>query len=128
MKLSFAHIVLNITDIKRSREFWEKILVEFNVIDQSEDHVGYSNGAFSVWLTETNMKGKRYSGQATDTEVGVHHFAWKVETLKELQEWEAHLRSAGVAMSEDGITDDDFGGQGLFFRDPDSIRCEIHLN
>lgn len=127
MNLQFAHIVLNVTDIKRSRSFYEKILVDFKVIDESEHHVGLSNGQFSVWLADADMQDGQYVGQATDKNVGLHHFAWKVDTMDELKEWEKHLREQGIEMSKGGITDDDFGGKGIFFCDPDNIRLEIHL-
>lgn len=125
--LQFAHIVLNVTNIERSRDFYTKVLRDFKVVDQSTSHVGFSNGQFSVWLAEEDMKGKRYEGMATDKVVGMHHFAWKVNTLEALQEWEAYLKTQGIELQQGGITDDDFSGQGIFFRDPDNIRLEIHL-
>ena len=127
MDLKFAHIVLNVTNIKRSRLFYETILQGFNVVDQSEHHAGFSNGKFSVWIADEDMKRNPYVGTATDKAVGFHHFAWKVETMEELKEWEAYLSENKIEMSKGGITDDDFGGQGIFFRDPDNIRLEIHL-
>lgn len=127
MELRFAHIVLNVTDIKRSREFYQKLLKGYEVINESEHHVGFSHGDFSVWLADEDLHGNKYTGQATDQAVGVHHFAWKVDTLEELKEWEQHLKNEGIALSHGGVTDDDFGGQGLFFKDPDHNRLEIHL-
>lgn len=127
MKLSFAHIVLNVTDMKRSRPFYEKILKGFKIIDQSDHHAGFSNGSFGVWIADEDMKGFAFKGVATDKGVGLHHFAWKVESVEELKEWEGYLQNQGIEMSKGGITDDDFGGRGIFFRDPDNIRLEIHL-
>ncbi len=127
MNLKFAHIVLNVTDLKRSRIFYEIVLCEFTIIDESEHHVGYSNGQFSVWIADSGKSGNAFVGQATDKAVGVHHFAWKVDTLDELKKWQSYLHEFGIKMSKDGITEDDFGGQGIFFRDPDNNRLEIHL-
>src|SRR3989338_10722811 len=114
MNLSFAHIVFNVTDMKRSRVFYEKVLRGFKVMDESEHHAGFSNGQCSVWISDQIMKGESYGGMATDKAVGVHHSAWKVETIAELKEWEQYLRSQNIEMSKGGITDDDFGGQGIF--------------
>ncbi len=127
MILHFAHIVLNVTDVGRSRPFYEKVLRDVQVIDESEHHVGFSNGQFSMWLVDEDTQGNRYLGVATDKAVGLHHFAWKVETMDELKTWEIYLREQGIEMQKGGITDDDFGGEGIFFRDPDNIRLEIHL-
>ena len=127
MTLLFAHIVFNVTDLKRSRPFYEKVLRDVQVINESDHHVGLSNGQFSVWLVDEDTQGNRYAGAATDKAVGMHHFAWKVETMDELKTWEIYLREQGIEMQKGGITDDDFGGQGIFFRDPDNIRLEIHL-
>lgn len=126
-QLQFAHIVLNVTQIERSRTFYAKVLRDFKVVDQSEEHVAFSNGQFSIWLAEKDMKGKPYVGTASDQAVGLHHFAWKVTTLEALEDWERYLKSQGIPLQQDGITDDDFGGKGIFFRDPDNIRVEIHL-
>ncbi|MEK7540117.1 MAG: glycosyltransferase [Patescibacteria group bacterium] len=38
-----------------------------------------------------------------------------------LNDWE-------LIVVDDGSTNDDFGGKGIFFRDPDNIRVEIHLD
>lgn len=127
MNLSFAHIVLNVTELARSRKYYDIVLRGFSVIDESSNHVGYSNGSFSVWIADTTMDDKPFIGVATDKAVGTHHFAFKVSTIDELREWESYLRESGVAMSKDGITDDDFGGTGIFLKDPDGIRLEIHL-
>ena len=125
--LHFAHIVLNVTVLKHSREFYEKVLRGFRVADESDHHVGYSNGSFSVWLADEDREGSPFVGTATDKAVGLHHVSWKVETMEELKEWESYLREQGIEMAKSGITDDDFGGQGIFFRDPDGVRLEIHL-
>lgn len=126
-QLQFAHIVLNVTNIERSRAFYTKVLRNFKVIDQSEAHVAFSNGLFSIWLADEDMKGKKYVGTATDQAIGLHHFSWKVDSLEALQDWEVYLKAQGIELQQGGITDDDFGGQGIFFRDPDNIRLEIHL-
>lgn len=127
MELKFAHIVLNVTDLKRSRAFYEKVLLGYTVINESDHHVGFSHGVFSLWLADEDMHENRYTGTANDQIVGVHHFAWKVDTLEELENWGKHLREQGIELQKGGITDDDFGGQGIFFKDPDNIRLEIHL-
>lgn len=119
--------MLNITDLSVSRPFYQKALKGFNVIDESDNHVGLSNGLFSVWLADANYDGEAYSGRATDTLVGLHHFAFKVETQEELLVWETYLKEEGIELQDGGITDDGFGGKGLFFTDPDNIRLEIHL-
>lgn len=125
--LQYSHIVLNVTNIERSRAFYTKVLRDFKVVDQSESHVAFSNGLNSIWLAEKDIKGKYFEGVAADKAVGLRHFAWKVNTLDALEDWEKYLKSQGIELQNGGITDDDFSGQGLFFRDPDNIRLEIHL-
>lgn len=120
-ELTVGHVVLNVTDINRAKAFYQKVLWGFEKSEESEEHVAYKNKELGIWIVGG------YEGKADESRVGLHHLAFKVDTFDELKEWEAHLRKEGIEMQKGGITDDDFGGQGIFFRDPDNFRIEIHL-
>ncbi len=127
MVLSFGHITLNVTNLQRSKDFYLKFFREAKIVMESDTEVGIQSGDFSVWLVAETKDGQAMQGIATDQLVGMHHVAWKVNTLEQLQAWESYLREQQMELSKGGITDDDFGGTGIFLRDPDNIRLEIHL-
>ena len=53
---------------------------------------------------------------------GLDHVAFGCANRAELEEWEAHLNSLGIAHG--GIVDAHYGS-GLSFRDPDNIALEL---
>ena len=127
MKLSFGHISLNVTNMSQSFPFYQKFLKDFEVIEKDNHYAGFSNGICSIWIADIDRDNGPFTGVATDQAVGLHHFAFKVDTMEELQKWETYFLEEDVEMQKGGITDDDFGGWGIFVRDPDNIRLEIHL-
>jgi len=120
--MTLAHLVLNVTDLERSKAFYEKFLRGFAFSDGDEEYACYRGPDMGVWLVAVGG-----SERVADDRVGLHHMAFKAETMEELKEWEAHFRDQGIEMQKGGITDDDYGGTGIFLRDPDGFRLEIHL-
>lgn len=79
--------------------------------DSTNDH---DLGLFSVGKDAANSK----AGQST---VGLHHLAWEVDTLSELQRIGDLLRGAGAlaGASDHGTT------KALYARDLDGLECEV---
>jgi len=118
---TLAHIVINVTDIERAKDFYLKVFANFKLSEESDVHFALRGKNFGIWVVGG------YDGKADENRVGLHHLAFKVDNMKELEEWEAHLKETGIEMQKGGITDDDFDGTGIYFRDPDNFRIEIHL-
>lgn len=53
--------------------------------------------------------------------IGLDHFAFMVETRQELERIERRLKRLKIPMEDNGITDDGFGGTGIFCQDPDGM-------
>lgn len=119
----FSHIVLTVTDSKRSADFYSA-LFGAQVIDASDEI-----SPFHVCVGDSLMIGFRaHAGAAGDAfdhnRVGLDHLAFAVENAAELDAWLARLNELGAENS--GIADDP-GGVHLNARDPDNIPIEFYV-
>jgi glyoxylase I family protein len=128
---SIAHIRLTVTDIARSRAFYERVFgwpvaVELPAdADQAtQDALAFLFGGVIYQLGD-GLLGLRpvESGTFDEDRVGLDHLAFAVGSHVELEEAAATLDEIGVAHGE--IKDI---GQGfiLEFRDPDNIALELY--
>lgn len=116
------HAVLHVRDVEVSKRFYVEQL-GFGVVSEfpgaaflqapgsDNDH---DLGLFAVGADA----GPNPSGRGT---VGLYHLAWEVETLGELADLAASLRSAGalVGASDHGTT------KSLYAKDPDGLEFEV---
>ena len=120
-----GHIGLNVTDLQRSRLFYEAAL-----------------GLETIGLSE--VEGRRYAflgsgGQAVLTlwqqsdggfeagRPGLHHLAFRVPTVADVERAQVRLRELGARFLYEGVVAHSEGAAsgGVFFADPDGIRLEI---
>lgn len=126
------HIVLTVSDFKKSADFYKKVL-RWDIVEQKEDHAylvpdksAYPQCDFMLLVSEPRDS-KADKNTFDRNRVGLDHFAFQVATLEELKEVENRLRAHGIVMEANGITDDDFGGTAIFCTDPDGMKVEFHL-
>lgn len=131
---SFAHVRLTVTDIARSKKFYDRVFGWPVVIDMSDqiDEPGVREsselffGGVVYRLPTGTMLGLRpvaTRGQRFDADhVGLDDISFVVATRRELTEAAAALDRDGVARGE--VTDHD-GGAFLPFFDPDGISLEL---
>jgi len=96
------------------------------VVDEKE-YCGLSDGNFSLWLGEFRDQ-KPKDQKFNKNQIGLDHWAFKVDSMTELKEIELHLKKLKMSMENNGITDDDFGGTAIFTKDPDGMKVEFHLD
>ncbi|MBI4019917.1 MAG: VOC family protein [Candidatus Aenigmarchaeota archaeon] len=124
----FHHIVITVSNAQRSKEFYMKVLRDlgWEVFHEEKDNAGLSDGKVSLWLSEPRdykIEDNKFDRNRT----GLDHFAFNIETMAELKKVEAILKKNKIRMSKEGITDDGFGGTGIFLTDPDGMKVEFHL-
>jgi glyoxylase I family protein len=127
------HIVLTVSDSKKSADFYQKVL-DWKITEQKDDYAylcpdneKYPDIKFMLVLGEVrDVKSPIANFNRNNT--GLDHFAFNVESSEELKTIENRLKSLSVDMEVGGITDDDFGGTAIFCTDPDGMKVEFHLD
>jgi glyoxylase I family protein len=120
------HIILTVSDIQKSRQFYEGVLgFEIQEIPPEYGNLVYflvENG--SVWLLthEQTAPNDRFS----EFRIGLDHLAFTAPDKAFLDELAARLKAAGVPTQGVEL----FHGQWYYvaFRDPDNIQLEYWLN
>lgn len=133
MKNYIHHIVVTVSNAKRSTDFYRKAL-DWKVIEQKDDYSyltpddrKYPSTDFMLVLGEP--RDRKIPDNVFDrNRIGLDHFALNVDTVDELRKIEERLKREGIEMETGGITDDDFGGTAIFCNDPDGMKVEFHLN
>ena len=125
-KLQTGHIGLNVTDLNRSKAFYQNIFGFQAVAESNEGErrfVFLSDGerlVLTLW--------QQSQGSFETTQPGLHHLSFEVEDMEKVQAYEQKLRDLDVALFHDGIVPHREGvaSGGIFFADPDGIRLEIY--
>ncbi len=119
---SLGHIVLKVSDLARSRSFYEDLL-GLAVSAQSDKWgmVFYTLGTHHNFaLVEIGSDAERIHDG-----VGVDHFAFRLEGgIDELYEAQLELNNAGV----ETVPIDHNVSYSLYFHDPDGNRLEVYVD
>ena len=123
--LQTGHVGLNVTDLKRSTEFYRDIF-DFTVIAESHQpgreftFLGRGEQLFlTLW--------KQSDGTFNKTIPGLHHLSFQVDSVEQVREVEGRLRKRRAKMYHDGIVPhgEGYASGGIYFEDPDGIRLEV---
>ncbi len=121
-----GHVGLNVTDLARSKEFYQDIL-GFDVLGESQEagrsFVFLGKGSSLILTLWPQSKGRFEKKQP-----GLHHLSFQVESIAKVKESEKKLRELNIPLLYDGIVPHGEGADsgGVFFEDPDGIRLEIY--
>jgi len=127
---SFAHIRLTVTDIERSRAFYDDIFglpvaveVPADADDATRAQLGFLFGGV-IYQIGDSLFGLRPVGTGSfdENRVGLDHLSFAVASRVELDDAVALLDDRGIA--HDGPKDIG-AGYILEFRDPDNIALEL---
>lgn len=120
-----AHVGLNVTDISRSRTFYQRV---FGLAVMAEGdqpgHFAFLGRDGSVMITLWQQSEGTFPVQAP----GLHHLSFQVGSMDEVRAAEKVLRELGTEITYDGAVAHGEGAPsgGIFFTDPDGIRLEIY--
>jgi glyoxylase I family protein len=127
---SIAHVRLTVTDIERSRQFYESVFdwpvlleVPENADEATRDQLAFLYGGVVYDLGGT-LLGLRpvATDRFHEDRAGLDHIAFRLASLDELDTAAAHLDEVGV---EHEPVKDIGPSYILQFRDPDNIALEL---
>jgi catechol 2,3-dioxygenase-like lactoylglutathione lyase family enzyme len=129
MRLSrLSHVFLNVYDIRRSRDFYTKIL-GFQLIEEDAEHGGtflaLEDGGHSLDLQQIAGPGEPQVAQRLANlkgTFGVAHIAFHVGSREELRDAYFELKDAGVPIIN---ALDHKSQQSVYFLDPDGNVLEL---
>lgn len=127
---SIAHVRLTVTDIERSRQFYESVFgwpvlleVPENADESARNQLGFLFGGVIYDLGGTLLGLRPVAADRFDEDrVGLDHIAFRLGSKDELDSAAAHLDELGVV--HEPIKD--IGPSYILeFRDPDNIALEL---
>ena len=119
------HVRLTVSDVARSRAFYEEVL-GFQFVMDLPSGVFLSNGAVGLGLGPSPDPARAPASDRFDeARIGLDHLSFGVASRDELERALRLLDERGIPHGE--ITDlgDAFGMYILAFRDPDNIQLEL---
>jgi glyoxylase I family protein len=130
----YAHVRLTVTDITRSKEFYDKVFGWPAAIDASDEaddpEVRQSQEKFYGGVVYQTPQGTLFglrpvgSDGFDSTRTGLDHLSFAVESRADLEAAAEALTGAGIDHGE--VTDlTDAGVSILSFQDPDDINIEL---
>lgn len=126
--IGIDHIYLAVSDLARSRAFYDVVLHEVLGFEPGEPstlngeaHVHYYNHLFGVVL-----RAARHATPHDPYAPGLHHFCLRVDSADDVERVAADLNARGIAASSARLYPEyapDY--VATFFSDPDGIRLEV---
>lgn len=119
-----GHILLRVADIERAKRFYTELL-GFDVVEEDPEHGGVfmTLGGDGHTLDLMPADHPETDQRPLSNRVGVHHFAFQVESPEALREAYFTLQNNGVEILN---AVDHVSQQSIYFHDPDGNRLEIY--
>jgi catechol 2,3-dioxygenase-like lactoylglutathione lyase family enzyme len=118
------HLVIRVSDYDKSKAFYGKLFtfLGFEISDEYEDMIGWTNGKTRFWIGRTDEQGRQHKYRNGD--VGFHHYAFQLRSRKDVNALQVFLRDELHADIVDpaGEYYDDY--YAVFFLDPDGLKLE----
>lgn len=116
------HLSITVSDFKKSKKFYGQLLrfLGFEVLDQYEDAMGWTNGITRLWISTPDAKQpKKYRYG----DVGFHHYAFRLGSRKDVDDLQKFLKKNRVKIVDPaGEYYEDY--YGVYFEDPDGMELE----
>ena len=125
MKISHIdHVSINVTDIKRSFDFYGRILglQQQQTVDCGDFEITYFALPDGSRLELFDYHGKNLAAPHAESEVGLRHIAFQVEDVAAHEEF---LKAAGVQITLPTCDLPNLGARVLLFLDPNGVTLEF---
>lgn len=113
-----ANVTINVTDIKRSTEFYQHV-IGFQVLSQTENEAQLTADGKTALLTLVQPENVSRKQPRT---TGLYHFAILLPSRQSLASIVPHLVNQGVQLG----SSDHLVSEALYFADPDGNGIEIY--
>lgn len=130
---SLAHIEINVSNLSKSKEFYNLILpqIGWNIAEMnSDDAVGFS-GPDKTHLFLVQTEASRIDNQYHRKNVGLNHFAFRASSQSEVEVFADFLQQNNIQhlypeRSKDYSNEYEMEHYyAVFFEDPDRIKLEV---
>ena len=124
-QLQTGHIGLNVSDLGRSKTFYQHVF-GFALMGESQQedrrYAFLGDGqklVLALWQQSEGLFDK--------SQPGLHHLSFQVESAEQVATFQDKLRELNVPLIYEGIVSHGAGmASGVYFEDPDGIRLEIY--
>lgn len=124
--LATGHVGLNVSDLDRTVDFYTAALglTVRGLTDDGERRYAFLGDQQQTLLTLWQQSRGRFG----DDRPGLHHLAFQVDAIADVEEVERRVRELGAELVYDTIVPHREGSTdgGLYFRDPDGVRLEVY--
>lgn len=120
--LATSHVGISVTDLDRSVDFYTSVLGFEATLGKTTPAAFLAHdGELVVTLWEQSGSGFE------SARAGLHHLAFKVQSVEEVEGVEERAKQAGATFIYDGPVAyrADSSAGAVFFEDPDGIRIEV---
>jgi catechol 2,3-dioxygenase-like lactoylglutathione lyase family enzyme len=117
------HLVIRVSDYEASKSFYGRLFafLGFQLSDEYEDAIGWTNGKTRFWIGPADATGKKRKYRIGD--VGFHHYAFELRSRKDVDALQVYLQELGATIVDPaGEYYDDY--YAVFFLDPDGLKLE----
>ena len=116
------HLSIRVSDFQKSKDFYGRLFafLGFKIEAEYPNAMGWSNGHTLFWIGQADSKARKHH----IGDVGIHHYAFRLRSRKDVDDLDAFLRNDLKAEIVDpaGEYYDDY--YAVFFLDPDGIKLE----
>lgn len=130
-RVSVGHVCIEVSDITKSRRFYEPMLknLGFQTIMEDKDSIGFGNGSLSIFLGQPNSRRVERKAPGFEEFVVADHIALLVPDRKTVNEVAIVMRNAGFEPLFDAEEHPEFvaGYYSVSFCDPDNNVIEFYV-
>ena len=117
------HLVIRVGNFDKSKEFYGRLFafLGFEISDEYDDAIGWTNGKTRFWIGPADAKGKKRKHRTGD--IGFHHYAFQLRSRKDVDALESFLKELGTTIVDPAAEYyEDY--YAVFFLDPDGLKLE----
>jgi predicted lactoylglutathione lyase len=129
-KAIVGHVVIEITDLKKSKKFYTTLLskLSFKIILENEGGVGFSNQNFQVWIGQAEKPRVKRKAPTGEENVILDHLAILVANRETVDTIEREMKEKGFDPLFPCEEHPQFepGYYAVSFLDPDNFVVEVY--